>query len=135
MLSSFNSFTRRFTSVFEPVTPVCSLNALAIDAASGSSVVPVEWSLFSGSIPFVNDGIRKYFRFPLSATASAFRFNIANRQINYATNGGMTHIVVVRLNSTNAPPNTSVGSALISQIGVSGFQPITALSTPGVCVF
>ena len=133
--SSFNSFTRRFTSVFEPVTPVCSLNALAINSASaGSGVIPPGWTLFSGSIiPFVNDGIRKYFRYPISTTLAAFRTLLANRQINYATNGGMTHIMVVRMNASSNPATQTVSGAMILPT-FSVCPPVNALVNGGTCV-
>ena len=134
--SSFNSFTRRFTSVFEPVTPVCSLNALAISSPSGPSVVPSGWTLFSGTVSFINDGIRKYFRFPSDVVENVLRFNQPNVMINYGDGNGATYILVVRLNATNVPIGTIMTSSLIAHVpnpgSITGLMPIQAINGDAV---
>lgn len=100
-MSSFNSFSRKFTSVYEPVTPLCSLNPQTV-----SSGLPSGWTLSTGNINFTNDGIRKYYRFPMTpgmTVLDRFVYNYPNTAINYGTNGGMTVILAVRINSTNHP--------------------------------
>lgn len=106
--SPFNSFTRRFGTIFEPYTPVVSMNAML---ATGS-MPPGGWSLVAGDVPLVNDGIRKYMRFP--GGASGPRQIVAGEDTfntKYGTNGGgSTTVIVIRIN------NCSVSSTMTTTL-------------------
>jgi hypothetical protein len=135
MFSAFNSFSRIFTAVYEPVTPICVLNPQTV-----SSGLPAGWALSTGAVNFANEGTRKYCRFPMTpgaTVADRIQYSIPSTPINYGTNGGMTYILVVRMNSTNAlygsPGNIPV--SMVSPQGISGMQNITPSYNGGACVF
>ena len=133
MLSSFNSFSRKFTSVYEPVTPICVLNPQTV-----SSGLPTGWTLNSGGVNFVNEGTRKYYKFPMNqgqGVIDRVQFNIPNVVMNYGTNGGYTHILAVRLNSTNNPLiSQGTVPALVVQSGVPGFAGISTVNSGATCL-
>lgn len=113
-VSSFNSFTPQFSSVYEPVTPICSLNTMLI-----SSGLPTGWVLQSGTVNFATDGIRKYMNYP--AGGVGFLTTSATKTYYTGTNSGASSVFVIRFN--NLGPISSI--ALSGKVSSSTLDPLT----------
>jgi hypothetical protein len=104
MMNSQN-FSRPFTSVFEPVTPIFKVNGLVGSAASGLNAnTPVGWTLGGASvIQWVNNGVQKYWKLTPDGSGSVPRYVTTPSQsynLNMGANGGLTYVIVARMNST-----------------------------------
>ena len=56
--SSFNSFPPQFSAVYEPTTPICSMNAMNIAGLAGGGQEPAGWTILNGTVDFGTDGTR-----------------------------------------------------------------------------
>lgn len=121
MLAQQN-FSRAFTTVFEPFTPIRSINALAMTEQSGENVPPPGWSVSTGSVPFINNGVQKYWKLRTDTSGLVHRMSspVGSYTANFGTNGGMTYVVVARMNSTSA---TSINGSLFGGTAVGGITP------------